>query len=89
MVIDDIVLYDVVEEGEDEGEGEEEEEDDTFINNYFAFQFFVFGAHRRSYISCLCYIRLNVTKTSSCADNCSNINIKQLVLKVSSYAFEK
>lgn len=27
MVIDDIVLYDVVEEGEDEGEGEEEEED--------------------------------------------------------------
>jgi len=28
MVIDDIVLYDVVEEGEDEGEGEEEEEED-------------------------------------------------------------
>ena len=27
MVIDDIVLYDVVEEGEDEGEGEEEEEE--------------------------------------------------------------
>ena len=26
MVIDDIVLYDVVEEGEDEGEGEEEED---------------------------------------------------------------
>ena len=28
MVIDDIVLYDVVEEGEDEGEGEEEEEEE-------------------------------------------------------------
>ena len=26
MVIDDIVLYDVVEDGEDEGEGEEEED---------------------------------------------------------------
>ena len=28
MVIDDIVLSDVVEEGEDEGEGEEEEEEE-------------------------------------------------------------
>jgi hypothetical protein len=33
MVIDDIVLYDVVEEGEDEGEGEEEEEEEDLLSS--------------------------------------------------------